>query len=566
MLTTLPRRPSTCLALPVLALALATAALGMLLLRAAPFRTLAPNTLTTTTTLMSSSPCVIVVGSGLAGLSAAHEALRAGAPRVHLLDRAPRPGGNSIKAASGINGAGTRFQRAAGVSRDDLFLDDTVRSAGGRFALALLPGEKEAAAHAAATPHNGDANGPSGPPSRRRLVETLTHGSRGAVEWLADEFGVDMTVVAALGGHSLARTHRGAGKTPPGADIITRILTALRAFGEDRFVLESSAEVIALSTDAETGAVTGVQYTHHDQTLSLAGPVVFAAGGFAGDTYGLLTSHRPDLAGLPSTNDRRPAPHGILSAVGATFVDMDSVQVHPSGFIDPADPSAAYKFLAAEALRGEGGILLNAVTGGRFVNEMGTREQISRAIMALPPIESKPSSSLGDGLPVRQWGVTVLLDPGASEALAGHLSFYLFKGLLQQTTVRDLSAATIQAVDDYAAAVAAGQDRVFGRCNFGRWQLPPGEANRDAVVYIGAVTPVVHFTMGGAVFDTDARVLRERDGRPVGGLWAAGEITGGVHGDNRLGGSSLLECVVFGRIAGREAARELDKSGGTEKA
>lgn len=470
---------------------------------------------------MASKP-VIVVGSGLAGLSAAHEALRAGA-KVHLLERALKPGGNSIKASSGINGAGTRFQKALGVELDDKFYDDTVRSAGQRF--------REA------------AEGKSLNVNRSQLIEALTRRSESAVHWLADEIGVDLSVVAPLGGHSIPRTHRGAGQTPPGAAIIT---TLLKKLGEDQnFQLSTSAEVVSLDVAAD-GAVKGVRYVSVSDgaKYDLEGHVVFAPGGFAGDANGLLAKHRPDLAGIPSTNEAKPASHGLLDAVGAEFVDMDSVQVHPTGFVDPKDPGATYKFLAAEVLRGEGGILLSG-EGKRFVNEMETREVVSKAIMELP---SQDSGS------TRQWDVTLLLDPGACEATAGHLGFYLFKGFMEKKKVKDLSPQVIEAVDRYAATVAAGTDADFGRRNFGHWRLVPGEANREEEVCVGKVTPITHFTMGGAAFNEKAQVLG-RGLVPVKGLWAAGEITGGIHGDNRLGGSSLLECVVFGRIAGAEAAK-----------
>ncbi|KAK2053687.1 flavocytochrome c [Colletotrichum caudatum] len=458
---------------------------------------------------------VVVVGSGLAGLSAAHEALKAGAS-VHVLDRAPKPGGNSVKASSGINGAGTRFQRAAGVEEDASFYDDTARSGGRRFAEA------------------------GGVVDRPRLVRLLTSSSADAVAWLADDVGVDLGVVAPLGGHSVPRTHRGAGTTPPGAAIVTALLKKL---GEDPgFRLTSSAEVTSLIV--ADGAVQGVRYIRDGREHDLGGAVVFAVGGFAGDADGLLAKHRPDLAGLPSTNEARPAPHGILEAVGAAFVDMDSVQVHPTGFVDPKDPGARYKFLAAEVLRGEGGILLSG-GGERFVDEMQTREHVSRAIMQLPPKE--------DGA-VRQWDVTLLMDPGACDAAAGHLGFYLWKGLMEKKRVKELGPAIIKTIDEYSAAVASGTDPSFGRRTFGRWNLAAGEANREEEVCIGRVTPISHFTMGGAAFNDKAQVLRE-DGTAVDGLWAAGEITGGVHGDNRLGGSSLLECVVYGRIAGGQAAK-----------
>lgn len=472
---------------------------------------------------MASKP-VIVVGSGLAGLSAAHEALRAGA-RVHMLERALKPGGNSIKASSGINGAGTRFQRAAGIEADEKFFDDTVRSAGRRFR--QYQQQKE---------EGGKAVGVD----RAGLVDVLVGRSESAVNWLVDDVGVDLSVVAPLGGHSVPRTHRGAGKTPPGAAIVTALLKKL---GEDRnFQLSTEAEVVSL--DVADGAVKGLRYVSEGKQHDLEGPVVFAAGGFAGDANGLLAKHRSDLAGIPSTNEPRPASHGILEAVDVEFVDMDSVQVHPTGFVDPQTPDATYKFLAAEVLRGEGGILLSG-EGKRFVDEMETREVVSKAIMELPPHNSGST---------RQWDVTLLLDPGAIEATAGHLGFYLFKGFMEKKKVKDLSPQLIEAVDSYAAAVASGQDKDFGRHTFGHWRLPSGEANREEEVCVGKVTPIVHFTMGGAAFNEKAQVLGQGL-LPVKGLWAAGEITGGIHGDNRLGGSSLLECVVFGRIAGAEAAK-----------
>ncbi|CAJ2502196.1 Uu.00g095900.m01.CDS01 [Anthostomella pinea] len=470
----------------------------------------------------SSNP-VIIVGSGLAGLAGlagAHEALKAGV-RVHMLERAPKPGGNSIKASSGINGAGTRFQHAT----DDSFTDDTLRSAGARLQ--------------------------AGPPglARKELIQELTARSKGAVDWLVDEIGVDLSVVAQLGGHSVARTHRGRGNPPPGAAIVTALL---KQFNENAgFTLSTSADVEALLTtgDAGGGAVGGVRYSADGQTHELQGPVVFAAGGFAGDAHGLLAKHRPDLEGMPSTNEAKPGSHALLAQVGAEFVDMECVQIHPTGFVDPKDAGAGYKFLAAEALRGEGGILLSSA-GERFVNEMDRRDVVSEAIMALP------RSGLDS---VRQWGITLLLDPGACEATASHLSFYLWKGLMEKRKVKDLPPTVIASVDKYAETVASGSDAAFGRRTFGHWRLPAGEANREQEVCVGTVTPVIHFTMGGVAFNTATQVLRKKEDAlaPIDGLWAAGEITGGIHGANRLGGSSLLECAVFGRIAGAEAARSV---------
>lgn len=511
-----------------------------------PFRAIATATTMPTAPTEPARP-VIIVGSGLAGLAAAHEATQAGAT-VHLLERGPKPGGNSIKASSGISAAGTRFQAANGIDNDstDLFRNDTIRSAGTRY-------------HARKASDGGDDI------DRQALIDTLTSNSASAVHWLADEIGVDLTVVAPLGGHSVPRTHRGSGKTPPGAAIVTGLLQKLNQRPE-LFQLHTSARVTQIHVDGE-GSVRGVRYVQkseeqgqQDEQFDLYGPVVFTAGGFAGDAHGLMARYRPDLAGLPSTNEARPGPHGLLTdssssgsgmaGVGAELVDMDSVQIHPTGFVDPRDADSAYKILAAEMLRGEGGILLSP-EGRRFVNELERRDVISEAIMALP---QAPTEQAGQA--TKQWNVTLLLDPGAIDATAAHLGFYTFKGLVEKKKVKDLDPAVIETVDRYAESVAAGRDDDFGRRTFGRWRLVPGEANREEEVCVGRVTPVVHFTMGGVAFDSKARVLRRTSGAlvPVPGLWAAGEITGGLHGGNRLGGSSLLECVVFGRVAGREAA------------
>jgi len=133
--------------------------------------------------------------------------------------------------------------------------------------------------------------------------------------------------------------------------------------------------------------------------------------------------------------------------------------------------------------------------------------------------------------------------------------------------VRELDAVTRRTLREYAAVVRGEREDEFGRVAFGHWRLGVdgnGDVDGEAEVCVGRVTPIVHFTMGGAVFNERAQVLASELGeeeRPIGGLWAAGEITGGIHGDNRLGGSSLLECVVFGRIAGEQAAQAVLRAG-----
>ncbi|KAF3914996.1 hypothetical protein AA313_de0203496 [Arthrobotrys entomopaga] len=449
----------------------------------------------------------IVVGSGLAGLAAASELVSQGLP-VRVLERAANPGGNSIKASSGINGAPTKYQPL----QDDAFYSDTIKSAGS--AISVMKEQRET------------------------LIGTLTNSSSSAISWLVETKGIDLSKVAQLGGHSFPRTHRGSGGPPPGFSIISTLLKSLKE--SPLFHLQTSCTVTKLIH--EGSRVQGVEYVcENSEKEELHGPVIFASGGFGGDSEGLLAQYRPDLTGYPSTNDPRPGTQPLLTAVGAQLIDMDLVQVHPTGFVDPADPLSPRKFLAAEMLRGEGGILL--LNGKRFVNELETRENVKNAIIASKPTSISP----------KQWSVTLVVDEATYVAAKSHIDFYVFKGLMRKTTIAELGQDALNSIGEYSSMVAVGkQNDEFGRKSFANWSLT--DPTLESVIYVGTVTPVVHFTMGGVLINERSEVIDESGGK-IENLWAAGEITGGVHGNNRLGGSSLLECVVFGRIAGDQCAK-----------
>ncbi|PWY75320.1 Flavocytochrome c [Aspergillus sclerotioniger CBS 115572] len=467
---------------------------------------------------------IIIIGTGLAGLTTTTQLLTHRIP-VLLLERFPKPGGNSIKASSGISGAPTRFQPLPNLDSIASFQADTVSSAGGPYVSAT--GAEKA--------------------RREKLVQTLVERSAEGIYWLTDEMGVDLSRVTRLGGHSVARTHRGAGKKTPGFDIVSTLLG--KVGGDELVKMETGRRVTRILRDEGGGKVTGVEYTvakeGNETVLERAyGPVVVASGGFAGDARGLLAQYRPDLAGIPSTNEEREGTQPLLQEIGAAVVDMEQVQVHPTGFLEGGDGEAMVKILAAEALRGEGGVLVLG-DGRRFVNELETREKVTGEVME--QAERLPTKA-------RQWDVKLVLDEGAAAALESHLGFYMWKGLIRKTTVGELGEempALEGTLREYVDVVSGKKKDEFGRESFGNWTLT--EVKPESVVYVGKVTPVVHFTMGGVVINERSQVL-DGQGQPIPGLWAAGEITGGLHGQNRLGGSSLLECVVFGRIAGDEAA------------
>ena len=491
-----------------------------------------------------------MVGSGLAGLAAAAQLISHHNIPVQLLERSPKPGGNSIKASSGINGAPTRFQPTLSSSNstngndvtsiDDQFYNDTIRSAGTALTNAASSDEKE---------------------QREKLISTLTGSSADAIYWLTDSKGIDLSKVAQLGGHSRPRTHRGGpGQKTPGASIIGTLLEGLEK--SPNFNLRTGARVTKILRESDE--VMGVEYEdnnnnneHSAKTESLKGPVVFASGGFAGDAHGLLAQYRPDLAGFPTTNQAREGTQPLLTAVGAHLVDMERVQIHPTGFVDPSDTGSLNKILAAEMLRGEGGILL-AGDGKRFVNELNTRDKVTDAVMNYAEILHSDNNNNNNNGPTatKQWDVSLVLDETTAKATSSHLGFYQWKGLVKQTTVGELGPSALETIREYGQIASGHKPDPLGRNAFANWTLGRdggAEVTPQSIVLVGKVTPVVHFTMGGALINEHSQVL-DISGKPIHGLWAAGEVTGGVHGGNRLGGSSLLECVVFGRIAADQVA------------
>ncbi|KAJ1944413.1 cleavage and polyadenylation specificity factor subunit 2 [Linderina pennispora] len=449
---------------------------------------------------------------------------------VTLLDKEARTGGNSAKASSGINGVYTKTQKANGIEDSlELFSKDTVKSGHGR--------------------------------SNETLVGKLTSESTQAVTWLQEQFGLDLDVLAQLGGHSRARTHRRPdinGKPQPvGWGIVSTLAKHLAEHDPQRFSLVTGARVTELVQ--KNSRVTGVVYQTAETTEKLDSDiVVLATGGFAGEgrNADLLQKYAPQLVGLPATNGPFATGDGmkLAAAVGAQLVDMDQVQVHPTGFVKRGDAGNPTKFLAAEALRGDGGVLLTG-QGRRFVNELETRDKVTDAI----------NQHCTSDLCARYPGDYIVNEPQAAAYLVlseqaadkfghGALGFYQKMGLFQKADNLQALAEALRVERETLSQALTGHDqaRRSGNDEFGK-HVFPADAVSSGGYYWGVVTPSLHYTMGGVRFDEHARVLRA-DGSPIHGLLAAGEVTGGLHGANRLGGNSLLECVVFGREAGRQAA------------
>lgn len=475
-------------------------------------------------TQLLSARKVIVVGGGLAGYSAAIEAYRAGA-FVTLLEKEPKTGGNSAKASSGMNAFATPPQARDGVKDSaTLFVKDTLNSGQGK--------------------------------SDNVLVNILVNRSTDAWHFLA-EFGVSLDVLCKSGGHSRARTHRTDAEQRPvisnvGRDIMHALATYVTSLHDERLRVLTKARVLGLLVTA--GAVTGVKAEIDGAAQELAADgVVLATGGFAGQTGAgsMLARYAPAVAHLSTTNGAFANGDGIAfgQAVGAQVVDMDQVQIHPTGFVDPHAPTELRKFLAPESLRACGGILLDHA-GKRFCNELATRDSVTQSIMRA----GKPYGG-DDAKPGPISVYLVLNEPAAQQFSPKMLAFYEKIGLVQRfgdaaALAHYLfidSAIITQEFAAYAAAATQGRD-AFGKTTF------PVLFDAQQPLYGMLITPCLHYCMGGLKFDVHARVL-DANNQPIKGLFAAGEVTGGVHGANRLCGNSLLECVVFGRIAGTNAAQ-----------
>ncbi|KAL7545941.1 hypothetical protein ACHAWF_009295 [Thalassiosira exigua] len=468
-------------------------------------------------------------------MSAAIEAADARA-HVTLLEKEPKAGGNSAKATSGINGWGTDAQAEQGVADEErLFERDTFRS--GRTGR-----------------------------TDRSLVRTLSSKSADAVHWLKHRHGVPLTVLSQLGGHSAKRTHRAPADAdgrpvPIGWKITSTLKATIDAEYGDRIEVRTGAAVTklvhAIGADGSK-TVTGVEVNGSE--VVEADAVVLATGGFGccQSADGLMGRFRPDLIGTPTTNGPFAKGEGVLlgEELGAELVDMDKVQLHPTGFIDPKDPSNPTKYLAPEAIRGSGGILVNSA-GKRFVNELDLRSVVAAAIQE----HCSPYEADGYVGPPFAW---CIIAPPAQELFgAPVLSFYkgrlgLFEECEDVSAVADLVGCSVEALtvtlQEYEEASKLGMCRKTHKDVFPS-VIGPGSRN----LLVARITPSIHYTMGGLNINPSGEV-QERIGSIVGshrhirGLFAAGEVTGGVHGGNRLGGNSLLECVVFGRIAGERAA------------
>lgn len=297
----------------------------------------------------------------------------------------------------------------------------------------------------------------------------------------------------------------------------------------------------------EGNKINGVTYEFGGESCTVEGPVILATGGYAADftETSLLKKWRPDTFDLASTNGVHATGDGqkMAMAIGANGIDLDKVQVHPTGLVDPKDPGSKWKFLAAEALRGEGGLLLNG-DGDRFCDELGHRDYVSGEMW-----KEKDKGKF----PIR-----LLLNSKASNVLDFHTRHYSGRGLMKKMTGKELAKEIGCTPEHLQSTFQAYNEIADGKKKdpYGKKFFHNGPVDINDDFHVAVMEPVLHFTMGGIEINDKAQILNS-EGQPFDGLYACGEVAGGVHGANRLGGSSLLGCVVYGRVAGDSASNYL---------
>ena len=437
---------------------------------------------------------IVVIGAGGAGMAAAVQAHDNGVKKVVILEKMPMAGGNTVRATGGLNAAETPQQAKLGIKDSiEQMYKDTMK--GG---------------------HN--LNNPE-------LVKVLCQNSNDAVQWLI-KLGGNFQDVGFMGGATNKRCHRPTGGAAVGPEVVKTLYNAVEARKID---LRTENQVVDLIV--KNGAVAGVKVKGEDgKTYEInAKAVVNAAGGF-GANNAMVSKIIPRLKGFATTNHPGATGDGLLLSekVKAAFVDMDQIQTHPT-VVETTG------VMVTEAVRGNGAVLINK-EGKRFYDELSTRDAVSAAVL---------KQTTGHAY--------MFFDDDVRKSLKAIEGYIKMPGMVIQGKTLDeiaknmgVPAANLKAtMAQYAKDQAAGKDSCCGRTKMER---PLNKAPYYAIL----ITPAVHHTMGGVKINTKAEVI-DVNGKVIPGYFAAGEVTGGVHGGNRLGGNAQADIIVFGRIAGNSA-------------
>lgn len=449
---------------------------------------------------------VVVIGSGGAGFSAALEAEKAGA-KVVILEKMPSIGGNTLISGGEMNAPETWVQKNVGIENDsaETFYNDTLKG--------------------------GDNKG------LPEIVKKLTDNAKDAAEWLRDEVNVKFIddKLFQFGGHSVKRALIPEGHT--GAEMISKL--KIKA-DEKEIPVKTETEVKELIV--ENGKVTGVKAKNlagQDLTFKATKGVIVATGGF-GSNVEMRKKYNPEIdEKYMSTDTPGTTGDGIVMAekAGANIMNMEYIQTYPI-----CNPETGVISLVADS-RFDGGILVNQ-EGKRFVEELERRDVISNAILN----QTGKYTYLLWNEKIGEISNTIDVHKSEYEMLIKQELLYKADTLEDAAKFFNIPVDELKKTAERVNGFAKnGKDEDFKH----RGKLV---SLKEGPYYIQKAIPSVHHTMGGLVIDTETRVL-DKDGKIIPGLYAAGEVTGVVHGTNRLGGNAITDITVFGRISGVNAAQ-----------
>jgi len=454
---------------------------------------------------------VVVVGSGFAGLAAAAEASGARSQTV-ILEKMPTYGGNSIISGGSYSSWDDKYhlrqEQNLGDDSPAKWKEDWLK--GGDFY------------------------------SAPELIEVIVNGAAPALNWMIDEGGLEIRkVLARHGGHSAFRAHMA-------IEAVGRPYTeALKKIGENRGAkIRLGTQVSWIWRKDMDGPVLGVEVTKGNKktNIKVKRALILASGGFSRDVK-MRIAYNPAL--VPEFNcTNQPGSTGEIiryaQAIGADALQLAFIQLFP--FAEPEsgilDVFATYPAKGA----GYGFVYVNKL-GKRFVDEMERRDVVAYAQIKTGV---KPTYSIFNELMMKKMA-------GEKELEAGVRKGRFIRG----DTITELAGKlgipgdTMQeTIAKYNKYLQEGKDSDFNK-KITKQMVPLTEGPFYAV----AQWPAVHHTMGGLRINPSAQVI-DIWGNPIPRLYAAGEITGGIHGSNRLAGNAYPDCVVFGRIAGINAAKE----------
>jgi flavocytochrome c len=457
---------------------------------------------------------VVIIGSGFAGLAAAIEAKNAGAKDVVVLEKMPVYGGNSIINGGDFCAPGTKLQKEAGVQDSpELMMKDMLKA--GLY-----------------------LNHPE-------LAKMIAYNAQGAFEWTESYLGAKYARLNYHGGHSVKRANQTINAS--GSELVNKELAKAKELGVK---LQVRTKLVKFLADKE-GRIVGVEvrkgYRFPDDStgkkafIKARKAVVLSSGGFSQDVA-LRQIHDPRLTDkLFSTNQPGATGEALLAAciAGAMDVQMDWIQLGP--WTSPDEKGFGQVPLFCERLVGYGP-MINPKTGKRFYKESGNRKERADAIILV----GDPVIIMGDS-----YAVPKQVFPNALKIGMESRAIKKFDTLEEVAKEYNMPVAVfLEEINRWNSFVEKKKDDDFDCMIF-----PDAKPTVQPPFYAARLWPKVHHTMGGLVINENAQVYGFNL-KPVKGLYACGEVTGGVHGAVRLGGVAMADCIVFGRIAGKNAAGE----------